>query len=144
MNVNPIRSVGARLSLALLLVVAGSLTLVYIVVIPSLESRLIDSKINQLRSNIPTLLQPNGIYAQDIGTREFATDASDAVAARVVVYNIFSTQPLTLSSQQDSTGYPTAADVENDPIALRTANSGNVRRKYLRAQRNVYPAARAG
>ena len=56
MKVNPIRSVGARLSLALLLVVAGSLTLVYIVVIPSLESRLIDNKINQLRGNVSGLI----------------------------------------------------------------------------------------
>ncbi len=129
MNVNPIRSVGARLSLALLLVVVGALTLVYLVVIPSLESRLIDSKTNQLSSNIPALLRPTtGIYAQDIGTREFASDASDVVGARVVVYNISSTQPLTLLSQQDSAGYPTAPDVENDPIAVRTARSGNTER----------------
>ena len=128
MKVNPIRSVGARLSLALLLVVAGSLTLVYIVVIPSLESRLIDSKINQLRGDIPGLIQPGGIYSQDVGTREFASDASDAVGARVVVYNIFSSSPLTLSSQQDSTGLKPSTDVENDPVALKTANSGNVER----------------
>jgi len=125
-KVNPIRSVGARLSLALLLVVAGSLTLVYIVVIPSLESRLIDSKINQLRGNVAGLIaRPAGLYWQDVGTREFATDASDAVGARVVVYNLFSSQPLTLSSQQDSAGYPTAPDVASDPIALRMATSTN-------------------
>ena len=129
MNVNPIRSVGARLSLALLLVVAGSLTLVYIVVIPSLESRLIDSKINQLRDNVGGLIaRPAGIYWQDVGTREFATDAADSVGARVVVYNYLNEQPLTLLTQQDSAGLKPSTDVENDPIALRTANSGNVER----------------
>jgi len=128
-NVNPIRSVGARLSLALLLVVAGSLTLVYIVVIPSLESRLIDSKINQLRDNVGGLIaRPAGIYWQDVGTREFATDAADSVGARVVVYNYLNEQPLTLLTQQDSAGLKPSTDVENDPIALRTANSGNVER----------------
>jgi signal transduction histidine kinase len=122
-NLNPIRSVGARLSLALLLIVAGALTLVYIVVIPSLESRLVDGKINQLRSEIPRLLQPSGIYSQDVGSREFATDAADLIGARVVVYTIFSEHPLTLSSQQDSAGFTPATDIENDPIALKAANS---------------------
>ncbi len=85
MNVNPIRSVGARLSLALLLVVVGALTLVYLVVIPSLESHLLDSKTNQLRGDIKTLIGPNGVYQQDQGLGLFASDASDAIGARVVV-----------------------------------------------------------
>ena len=42
---NPLRSVGARLSLALLLVVVGALTLMYLAVAPSLESRLIESRL---------------------------------------------------------------------------------------------------
>ena len=128
MNLNPIRSVGARLSLALLLVVAGALTLVYIVVIPSLESRLVDGKINQLRGEIPRLLEPNGVYSQDVGSLTFAGDASELIGARVVVYVIFSEHPLTLSSQQDSAGFTPATDIENDPIALRTASTGNVER----------------
>ena len=128
MNLNPIRSVGARLSLALLLVVAAALTLVYIVVIPSLESRLVDGKINQLRSEIPRLLQPSGVYSQDVGSREFAGDAADLIGARVVVYDIFSEHPLTLSSQQDSAGFTPATDIQNDPIALRAAASGDVER----------------
>ena len=124
MNVNPIRSVGARLSLALLLVVAGSLTLVYIVVIPSLESRLIDSKISQLKRSVPGLL--NNVYAFDAPNASlFAADAADAVNARVVVYSIFSSTPLTLAVQEDSHGRQPSSDVENDPIALRTARSGN-------------------
>ncbi len=39
---NPLRSVGARLSLALLLVVAMALGLVYLAVAPSLENRLVE------------------------------------------------------------------------------------------------------
>jgi signal transduction histidine kinase len=127
-NLNPIRSVGARLSLALLLVVAGALTLVYIVVIPSLESRLVDGKINQLRSDIPRLLEPGGVYSQDVGALTFAGDAADLIGARVVVYQVFSEHPLTLSSQQDSAGFTPATDIENDPIALRAAASRNVER----------------
>ena len=45
---NPFRSVGARLSLALLLCVTAALGLVYAAVAPSLESRLINSRLNDL------------------------------------------------------------------------------------------------
>ena len=123
MRVNPLRSVGARLSLALLLVVAGSLALVYLVVIPSLESRLIESKTNQLRRFVPGLIAT--VYPDDVGTREFASDAADVVSARVVVYSIFHDEPIFLASQQDSFGLGPSTDVDNDPIAVRTALSGN-------------------
>ena len=41
------RTVGARLSLALLVVVAGVLAFVYLLVVPSLENRLVDSRQDQ-------------------------------------------------------------------------------------------------
>jgi two-component system, OmpR family, sensor kinase len=127
-KVNPLRSVGARLSLSLLLVVAGSLTLVYLVVIPSLQSRLIDSKLSHLRKAVPQLL---GIYRDDTQTRLFAKDAADAITARVnarvIVFTTFSTEPsLTLTVQQDSQGLTPSTDVGNDVVALRAAASGNV------------------
>ena len=40
---NPFRSVGGRLSLALLVVVAGARGIVYAVVVPSLQSRLVSA-----------------------------------------------------------------------------------------------------
>jgi signal transduction histidine kinase len=121
-RVNPLRSVGARLSLALLLVVAGSLALVYLVVIPSLEGRLIDSKIHHLRGFIPGLIR--NVYPDDVGLNLFASDAADVVGARVVVYTIFTQEPLYLTSQQDSRGR-TSSDVDNDPIAIKTVQSGD-------------------
>jgi signal transduction histidine kinase len=129
-KVNPLRSVGARLSLALLLVVAGSLALVYLVVIPSLEGRLIDSKINQLRTAVKQQLlkKKTGTWYQDVGvtTTYFASDARDAINARVVVFHILSNVPsLRITVQQDSAGLGPENDIENDAIALRTAFSGN-------------------
>ena len=47
---NPLRSVGARLSAALLLVVAVVLAIVYVVVVPSLENRLVHAKTAQLQA----------------------------------------------------------------------------------------------
>ena len=41
--------VGARMGLALLVVLAGALGLVYLIVVPSLQTRLVDSRLSQLR-----------------------------------------------------------------------------------------------
>ena len=46
----PARSVGAQLSLALLLVVAIALGVVYLAVVPSLENRLVNTRVSQLRA----------------------------------------------------------------------------------------------
>src|SRR5262249_6624714 len=51
-QVNPLRSVGARLSLALVGVVALALGLVYLIVVPSLRERLIATKLAQLRAAV--------------------------------------------------------------------------------------------
>ena len=45
---SPFRSVGARLSFALVLVVATALAIVYAGLVPILERNLVDSKIDQL------------------------------------------------------------------------------------------------
>jgi signal transduction histidine kinase len=46
--VNPLRSVGARLTLALLLVVASAMAIVYLVVVPPLQDSLIRDRLDQL------------------------------------------------------------------------------------------------
>ena len=43
-----LQTVGARLALALLLVVAAVLAFVYLIVVPSLEDRLVDSRKDQV------------------------------------------------------------------------------------------------
>ena len=83
-HVNPLRSVGARLSLALLLVVAMALGLVYLAVAPSLESRLVDSRLNDLERIAPALAQQ--ILAQT--TRSIRTSSrarATTTNARVVL-----------------------------------------------------------
>jgi signal transduction histidine kinase len=131
---NPLRSVGTRLSLALLLVVAGSLTLVYLVVIPSLQSRLIDGKITQLRKSLPLMLaRPDppkslgGTYYQDLENTLFAEDSAPLVNARVAVFTTLKYNPTTtITVQEDSQGLGPSNDIQNDPVALRSATSGNV------------------
>jgi signal transduction histidine kinase len=122
-RVNPLHSVGARLSLALLLVVAGSLALVYLVVIPSLQSRLIDSKISQLRNSRAELIQQYRADEQS-DIYFFAGDASYLINARVAVFRTLSENPLTMAVVQDSRGGEPSNDIQADPIALRATSSG--------------------
>src|SRR5262249_21841632 len=87
--VNPLRSVGARLSLALVGVVALALGLVYLIVVPSLRERLIDAKLAQLRAVVDSI-------SKDVTTTEFdwqdqlQTWSSRAGDAPAVIYQLSS------------------------------------------------------
>ena len=81
-----VRGIRLRLALALLVVVAGSLGVVYLIVVPSIEAELIDAKLNQLEEDARTVVRA---YGNDIGSeQEFAEDAASVVQARVVIYSL--------------------------------------------------------
>jgi signal transduction histidine kinase len=88
---SPLRSVGARLSLALALVVALALGVVWAIVVPPLERDLTQAKVNQLANQgaifiaqkLPDFeLNEQFRFEYDV----FAEDAAFATNARVVVY----------------------------------------------------------
>jgi len=89
---NPFRSVGALLSIALSVVVVGALLIVYFMVVPSLEHRLINSKLSHLEGAAPALgLQFSRVVSTPGTTplQDFAEiAASDANADRVVVFQL--------------------------------------------------------
>jgi signal transduction histidine kinase len=116
--VNPLRSVGARLSLALLIVVAGVLGFVYLFVVPSLENRLVQSKLSQLQRAAPGLKRQLAGHPFD---PNFVDDAAAAANARVVLYRTLSFSPLTLNVIGDSRGGESSESVEDDRLALRAA-----------------------
>lgn len=127
---NPLRSVGATLSLALLLVVAGALAIVYLVVAPSLESRLVDAKLSALQRSAPTLAKQ---LRRNPFDPNFFENAAATTNARVVLFRPLSQAPPALSVVEDSRGGVNSADIEDDPIALRAsltleARSGTVER----------------
>jgi len=123
---NPFRSVGARLSLALALVVAGALALVYLVVVPSLQQRLIDSKLSQLKAALPQVSEQVPQTPFDLWP-DFLERASSTADARVVVYTILTpATPTTKASVhpiEDSHSATGSRDVDNDPIAQRAADT---------------------
>jgi signal transduction histidine kinase len=141
---NPFRSVGVRLSLALAFVIAVALGIVYAIVVPSLERNLIEAKQDQLRTDThtaatdfqPTVFAPSGGYL----VQQTAQNTSDATNTRVVVYTRLSEDSASVvaDSGEDS------SEVANDPVAIRAFNGftpeeGVVERSGRRYAEIAYP-----
>ncbi len=109
--------VGARLGLALLVVLAGAMGLVYLIVVPSLENRLVDSRLSQLQRAADGLARE--LPADRFRWPDFLDSASESANARVVVYDYLG-PPTVLVIVGDSRG-ARSTDVENDRLALRSA-----------------------
>ena len=80
---NPLRSVGARLSLALAVVVAAALALVDLIVVPSLQHNLVQAKISQLRSSsgvVAAEISPINVFSIDDEVSA-AAETANATAA---------------------------------------------------------------
>src|SRR5919205_162249 len=118
---NPLRSVGAQLSLALAVLVAGSLGVVYLFVVPSLERNLVNAKLSQLERVAPDIRRQLARDKLGINDPDFVGNASDDANARVVVFGTLVSNPATLTALADSRQGGSSADVENDPVALRAA-----------------------
>lgn len=151
---NPFRSVGAKLSLALFVLVAGALALVYTVVVPSLERNLTAARLNQLATAAPQVGRemPNPyVYQGDEDWPTFLEASSSSTNARVVVYSPltpFGFQPARITTYEDSHAID-STDVQNDPIAARAANEfqmarGTVTRKGERFAEVAIPVAPRG
>jgi signal transduction histidine kinase len=123
---NPFRSVGARLSLALAGVVALALGLVYLIVVPSLRQRLVDAKLNQLRAAAPEVVRiaPQSQFDPWPDFLQSASSIGDG--ARVVVYTFQlpagSTGRATLGGPIEDSNPVNSRDVEHDPVAQRAAD----------------------
>ena len=109
--------VGARLGLALLVVLAGALALVYLIVVPSLESRLVNARVSALERAAPGIARE--LPADRFRWPDFLEAESAGANARVVVYDTIG-PPTALVVAGDSQGFR-SSDVQRDPIALRVA-----------------------
>jgi signal transduction histidine kinase len=115
-----LQGVGAQLSLALLLVVAGALAVVYLIVVPSLERRLVDDReaeAARVASALAAALRTNPILIE-----EKAQNAAAGSGARVAVLQVLREQPLDLSVIA-SAGVSNPGPIDEDAIALATART---------------------
>jgi signal transduction histidine kinase len=121
----PLRTVGARLSLALLGVVALVLGLVYLIVVPSLKSRLVDARLNDLAHARKALVAE---YEQRPNDPDFFSNAAASTNARVVELTVVSQSPTLVAPTQWSLPGRSPKAFTDDPIAILSARTSHLER----------------
>jgi signal transduction histidine kinase len=134
--------VGARLGLALFVVLAAALALVYAIVVPSLESRLVNSRVAQVKRAAAGIARE--LPANRAEWPDFLENAATSANARAVVFD-YAGPPSALLVVGDSHG-SRSSDVENNSLALRSAVavapiSGTVRHNGERFAEAASPVA---
>lgn len=113
------RGVGARLSLALAVVVAGALGVVWIALVPTLHRNLVNGRLNLLAQSAQQIQREASTNAVN---RNFIDDAVHTADASRVVY-LAPVGENALVPLLDSRRTVPSTDVTQDPIALRTAST---------------------
>jgi two-component system, OmpR family, sensor kinase len=116
-----LRSVGAQLSLALLVILAAGLAFVYLIVVPSLEERLVDGKLDQLASAAPRIAQQ---YRTAAIRSDVLEDAEASTNARVLVYGEIGRGLLTVLEDSGEE----AGSYEDDRVAAQALEDGTLTR----------------
>ena len=114
-----------KLALALLVVVGGSLATAYAIVVPQLENRLVAAKLSSMERDAVgvAVSLPVDPFSWDL----YAENASVSTSARVAVFSVLSRTPITLASVGDSRA-DASTDIEDDPVAIRSAETNSVTR----------------
>src|SRR5262249_40891119 len=102
---------------ALLVVLAGAWALVYLIVVPSLESRLVDARLSALGRAAPGIARE--LPSDRFRWPDFVEAASASANARAGVYDAVG-PPCTLVAAGDSQGFR-SSDVQRDPVAAEAA-----------------------
>jgi signal transduction histidine kinase len=126
--------VGVKLSLALLVLVAAALAIVYAAVVPSLEDRLVNSKVDRLHRQVGTVA---GLY---LSTPYYdANDLRSAFPAYRV--GIFQEIGGRLTVFDDSAGIRFSGELENDPLAAQAFREGGIVAGIVRRNQARYAEA---
>lgn len=122
-----IRTVGARLSLALAIVVAGALTVVWVALVPTLQRNLVSGRIGLLAQSARQIAREAGREKVDqnfIDDAVHTADASRVVYLRPTGYQ----STAALVPLVDSRKTLPSTDVVHDPIALLAARELTLKR----------------
>ena len=127
---SPFRSVGARLSLALLVVVAAALAIVYAALVPILERNLVDNKIEQL---VPLAQGLASRVPDDPGRQQiFAEDSASSIQARVMIVSLLADEPgavvLPVADSQSTPSSQITDEIAVKAARTRTAQQGRIER----------------
>jgi len=137
----PLGGIRTRLALALLAVVGIASLGAYLMVIPSLERRLVDAKLEQLRDGIRTFgpdIGQSRLTGSPVRLASFMNAASDFYGTRVVLFDI-SGPPVSLTTVADTD--TRSAHLARDPVALKAARGGSARERVRRGGREYAQVA---
>lgn len=110
-----LRSVGTRLSLALLVIVAAGLAFVYVIVVPPLEDRLVDDRLDGLeRTAEPVALE---LRQPRVDEEEVLESAAAGTNARVLILQRLGRDVLAVV--EDSGQGQDPSPYQNSPVVLR-------------------------
>jgi len=127
--VSPLKSVGGRLALALLAVVAGVLAIVYVIVVPSYRHSLENTELNGLAAAVERVIPT--FPADPSLQQQFASEAQPEVNARVIVFDLLGALPAPLVPVADSNLESDSSDVQNDRIALEAIRHSTLARGVI-------------
>jgi signal transduction histidine kinase len=123
--------------MALLVVVAAVLAFVYLVVVPSLRDRLVDSREDEAAGVASRVV--DRLDVGDLPDGELALRFSSATNTRVTIFEIATRSPLVLSSIADEGGG--GIGLESDPIAEAAARTLDARRGVVTRFEEQYAEA---
>jgi signal transduction histidine kinase len=122
----PLRSVGGRLALALLVVVAGVLAIVYLIVVPSYRRSLENQELRSLSRALENVALPR--FPAEFPRRTLYVSAiAPQVDARVVILDVLSDNGPLLLVADSSLDQP-SADLEQDAVAVAAYHRGSLTR----------------
>ena len=114
---SPLTSVRGKLALALLLVVAGVLAIVYLIVVPSYQTSLENTELKGLQSSLQKVALPH-FPVESYLQQQFVETVAQSTNARAVVFSLTSETPALLEAFADSATERDSTELQNDPIAL--------------------------
>jgi signal transduction histidine kinase len=118
-----------KFGLALFVIVAGALLIVYLAVVPRLESRLVNAKLDDLeRASTSVVDQFDKPGIEVAGYQPLAEFFSSSLGARVVVLQHLGSRSMLSLADTNGLG---SSDVLNDPIARAALDSGHTARGRL-------------
>jgi signal transduction histidine kinase len=127
--VKRLRTVGLKLTLALAGLVAGALAIVYLAVVPSLEDRLVDGRLEQLERAAPLVIRDIEAFEGTIMLDGILATESLEHGARLVVFDYLDEASVTLRVVGDSRQVGQAA--ASDPIAQQAAERQRLARGVI-------------
>jgi signal transduction histidine kinase len=120
-----------RIAAALVAIVGIALGTAYLIVVPSLERRLVDARLHQLEKSARPLANelPGNRFLWPDAVEQFAVEAN----ARVVAFDVLSRTPPALAVVADSR-LRSSRDVSADPVALRALESGELESGWVETE----------